>query len=649
MSKKDSNFFEEHIEKIILAAVGLVCLWLFVTRVLFSPDYVEYDNDKFDSGAIDNYISKQAVVLENKLNRNPEPKQPYKPRVDDFIALLDSSIRDIDISLYPPQPIITSKGVSDNRVYRVPRVGEVNEVSVEHIRTVAYVPKGGIGEGNVYGPDNSEPNDIDFVTVEAKFDVSGLYKRFNESFAGEYVQSDWRDPCLANPVFAAVQLQRQKLLSDGSWSDWQTVPRSKIDPRKGMFEVIEDVNDLPSGGVKVRLLQFDDAGVRIDLLQPGAYQIASAKEEWFPPSLHRKYVEYQKEMDVMGRREAAAVKKEEREGERSERRSKMAGTKTRPTGGIGSPSGVGAPMDGGRTGAPVTAPVRKTPPGRSQAERGSEKERPQKSKEVSKTIDDVYREFDEISITESKDIAKMDKPLLFWAQDDTVEAGKSYRYRIRLGVFNPIAGTNQFSEQDKSLKNKVVLWSEFSDATETVDIPGTLYFFPREIQEAARIVTVQVSRYVLGYWYSKDFTVKQGELIGKIGEYKITEEEEKRAVTVPKAVDYATGAVLVDIIPVNDWSGGTNLRARHFFDMLYSFNGEDIERLPIKSRYWAEALQSKFNEIKKVEKEPKEPLRSWGGREGERRRVPLPGVEGAPRGSTPDRPDYVPGYKPRGQ
>jgi hypothetical protein len=615
MSKKDSNFFEEHIEKIVLAVVGLVCLWLFITRVLFSPYYIEYDNDKFDPGAIDNYISKQAAVLENKLNRKPEPKQPYQPRVDDFIARFDSAISDINIGLGLPQPIISSKGISDNRVYRIPLIGEINEVSAEHIRTVAYVPNGKVGEENVYGPDNSEPNDIDFVTVEAKFDVSGLYKRFNTSFAGGDIQQDWRDPCLAKPVFASVQLQRQKLLSDGSWSDWQTVPRSKIDPCKKMFEVIEDINDLPAGGIKVRLLQFDDAGVRIDLLQPEAYRIASAKEEWFPPSLHGKYVEYQKEIDVIKRREAAAGKKEAREGERSERRSRPAGTKTRPAGEKGSQSGVGAPMGMEGEGGPITpAPVRKTPPTRgSQPERKSEKERPQKSKEVSKTIDDVYQKFDEISITESTDIAKMDKPLLFWAYDDTVEPGK-YRYRIRLGVFNPIAGTNQFGERDKSLKNKVILWSEFSDATEAVDIPRTLYFFPREVQEATKAVTVQVSRYVLGYWYSKDFTVKQGELIGKVGEYKITEEEESKKVTVPQTVDYTTGEVVVDMVPVTDWSGGNNLHVNHFFDLLYSFNGKDIERLPIKSRYWTEALQNKFNAIKKDEKEPKEPLRAWEGK-----------------------------------
>jgi hypothetical protein len=609
MSKKDSNFFEEHVEKIVLAVAVVGCIVLSYFFVINSPDTVNYDGQRIGPGDIDNYIlNKQVAALESKLNRKPEPKQPYQPRVDNFIARLNSAIPDIDVGLSLPQPIICPKDITDDRVYRIPRIGEVNEVLAEHIRTVAYVPNGEVDEKNVYSPDNSKPNDVDFVTVEAKFDVSGLYNRFNASFAGAGIPQAWRDPHLAKLVFASVQLQRQNLLSDGSWSDWQTVPRSKIDSRKRMFEVIEDINDLPAGGIKVRLLQFDDAIVTKDLLQPEAYRIASAKEEWFPPSLHEKYLEYQREIDIIKRREVAAGKREEREAVRSERRSKQAAAKTLPTEGI---VGQGE-MEGYAPSAPATA--RKTLPTRaSQPERKTEKERPQKSKEVSKTIDDIYREFKDVSITDSTDIAKMDKPLLFWAYDDTVKPGK-YRYKIRLGVFNPIAGTNQFSERDKSLKNKVILWSEFSDATETVDIPEMLYFFPREIQEATKAVTVQVSKYVLGYWYSKDFTVKQGELIGKVGEYKITEDEESKKVTVPPMVDYTTGAVAVDIVPVSDWSGGNNLHVNHFFDLLYSYNGKDIEHRPIKSRYWSEALQNKFNEIRKDEKEPKEPLRNWEGR-----------------------------------
>ena len=108
-----------------------------------------------------------------------------------------------------------------------------------------------------------------------------------------------------------------------------------------------------------------------------------------------------------------------------------------------------------------------------------------------------------------------------------------------------------------------------------------------------------------------------------------------------QTVDYTTGAVVVDMVPVTDWSGGNNLHVNRFFDLLYSLNGKDIERRPIKSRYWTEALQNKFNEIKRCEKEPKEPLRAWENRPGERGRVPAQGVEGVPPGAPP-------GYRPPG-
>ena len=269
-------------------------------------------------------------------------------------------------------------------------------------------------------------------------------------------------------------------------------------------------------------------------------------------------------------------------------------------------------------------PGRRTSLRRNRNVRRGEKERPERSKEFAKiTVDDIYEELKEIQITDESDLAKMREPLVFWAHDDTAEPGKSYRYRIRLGIFNPVAGTEQFSEQYKSLKNDVILWSAFSDVTKPVDIPARLYFFPHEIQQAAKIVTVTVCRYVLGYWYSRDFMVKQGEVIGKAVDYDGAEVED--GVVVPETIDYSTGAVLVDVMPVNDWSGAKNLRARLYFDMLYSFDGDNIERMPIKSMYWAEGLQARFNEIRKSEREPKEPLRGWGGRVGRRERAITPG------------------------
>ena len=628
MSKKAGNFFERHIEKVVLVVVGIVCIWLLVTRVIISPNRVEYDGRKFSAGDIDVYINRQAELLESKVDRKPEEKPPYKPRLDEYVALMNSAVNSIDADIALPLPGKVAEAGS-KKTYRMPPIGTVSDLRVEHIRAVAYVPTEKVNEENTYDVAGHEPKDIDFVTVEAKFNVAALCKSFFESFAGKDVREEWRDPCLAVPVFAAVELQRQEQLADGSWSDWKVMPRTQIDHSKKLFEIIEDVKSLPAGGLKVRLFHFNNPEVRTELLQPRAYMIASAKEEWFPPSLHKEFVKHQQTLRLQEKREVRATEKETRERDRQQllatRGGKPMETKTYSS----SPSEEPTENMWGATGSSTTT-TRKLPVTKSGSEtRETRSEKPEKVKEVLKPTFDVYGEFNKISLGGKSDLTKMHEPLVLWAHDDTVEPDKIYRYRIRLGVFNPMAGTNQFYKQDEDLKDKVILWSDFSDVTENVTIPGMLYFFPVEVQEAAKTVTVQVASYALGYWHTKDFMVRIGEVIGK--EMGTEAANDANKVTAPQTINYSTGALLVDVVPVNDWLRARTLTGRRYFDMLYTSDGININRMPIRQKYWLEGLQAKFGEIRRSLKEPREPLRDWNVGPTQLGR-PIRTLEGGPDG-----------------
>jgi hypothetical protein len=311
-------------------------------------------------------------------------------------------------------------------------------------------------------------------------------------------------------------------------------------------------------------------------------------------------------------------------------------------------------------------------------------------------INDVYNELNSIFITPTTDLSRMRQPLVFWAHDDTTEPRKTYRYRIRLGVFNPIVERDQSFDklrmvskvepQDKGTRlgggraeagqTNIILWSEFSSPTQPIEIPGVVYFFAKGIQEAAKKVTVQVSKYMMGYWHSEDFLVGQGETIGKVVEPQwdtprgiLSKPVEAKPgfdslrpafgevsprggrgepVTVvqprppsvlpggrrgerlvegrtpldttppvpemPMTIDYSTGAVLVDVVLVNDWSSGSgkNMFARYYYDMLYSFDGVNIERTPVDIKYWTAELRAAYVEIVNSQKEPREPLRPFG-------------------------------------
>lgn len=234
----------------------------------------------------------------------------------------------------------------------------------------------------------------------------------------------------------------------------------------------------------------------------------------------------------------------------------------------------------------------------------------------------IYDEFNKMLLRDS-DVENLHEEATFWAHDDTVEPGNSYRYRVRVGVFNPVAGTGQVRSEDAAYENKVILWSDFSDVTETVAIPRRVYFFPINVQEAAKAVEVQVCRYELGYWYTEQFMVKRGEVIGKTAKVTPSEQKQKREqeqmlmqvqekeVSLPEKIDYTTGAVLVDLVAINDWAGGKNLQQRQYFDMLYSYDGSDIERIAAKLMYWPDEVRAKYSEIRAMEKRPKVAFRAW--------------------------------------
>ncbi|MHC4193432.1 MAG: hypothetical protein ACYSP9_04565, partial [Planctomycetota bacterium] len=233
MSKKRDNLFERHIDKAVLGVVGLLSLWLLWVFILGNPYAVEYDSVKLGPGEIDNHIKNQEVQqLLSKLDDAPKPKSYTKNRGAEFSRMVACSIKNIADDVYFPIPGYGRKVSVDSRIYVLPDVGEVSDVLVERLRSAVYVPTEPVGAGNPYGMALTEFGDIDLVTVEASFGVPSLYKNFGQCFSGRQVRRDWQDKNLAKPVFAAVGLERQRELDDGSFGEWQEVKRTKVDNLK---------------------------------------------------------------------------------------------------------------------------------------------------------------------------------------------------------------------------------------------------------------------------------------------------------------------------------------------------------------------------------------------------------------------------------
>jgi hypothetical protein len=77
--------------------------------------------------------------------------------------------------------------------------------------------------------------------------------------------------------------------------------------------------------------------------------------------------------------------------------------------------------------------------------------------------------------------------------------------------------------------------------------------------------------------------------------------------------------------------------ARHYFDMLYSFDGIKLERTTIGAKYWAADLRATYAEIQNLQKQPPEPLRPWGSGAPTGLRPTLPGSRYRESGGYDDR------------
>jgi hypothetical protein len=711
------RFCENHVEKIVLVLVSVVCAWLFFTRVIFSPNVVEVNGKTYAPGQVDAEVLERAKALQQRLQSDDgaETARAFDPlshtRIDanhpanvlgrplpqGFVGLFESPLSHLDLDVPAAMPS-TAMAKGGDRRYVLPSIPPVTDVALNHIRAAAYVPVQELTPELNYDKAEHEPNDVDLVTVEAQFDVAALYRQFNAHFAGEEVaKEEWRDPCLAEPVLAAVQLQRRRLLDNGTWSDWREVPRSRTEANRELFQVHETLDQLPPGGLKVRLMQFDNQAITMDLLQPEAYRIATADEEWFPPSFYDKFKSVQKKIAIEERREEREAERERRDQTTSGRRRDTAGgfdgrsttgsggryrSSSRRGGDTGYSRSRGRSRTGdrgGMYGGAQDSRSRRGSRGRRRStagggdmgyqdmmygsELGMEVER-------KPTTDEVYWEFSEKLLDWRTELAELEEPVLLWAFDDSADPGQTYQYRIRVGVFNPVAGTGQLVEKDMDKADQVILWSEFSEVIGPVAIPRRLYFFAKDVKERTKTATVEVARYQLGYWYTQNFQVSPGEVIGHEMEPQERKEREDRRsrsgritgggpagayadyggaypmdmmmpggygygggrdpdeAVIPEVVDYSTGNVLVDLVETNDWAGTPpNLQPRMYHEMLYSVDGAAIERMPVSMRNWPKNLVEAYQSIQTEKRKEREAFKDFK-KGGVRSRVRPPGMEG---------------------
>ncbi len=135
-----------------------------------------------------------------------------------------------------------------------------------------------------------------------------------------------------------------------------------------------------------------------------------------------------------------------------------------------------------------------------------------------------------------------DNKVDLWAIDFQAQPGQTYRYRVRVGVVNPLFNkTNLPKEQLEEHQSKFLLFSNYSDWTKPVTIERLQHFFVigGNRNPAPGSVSFEVWKFHDGLWRNEEFRAAPGDPIGGLRTVRAPGIE-------PADVDFYTGAVLVD-------------------------------------------------------------------------------------------------------
>jgi hypothetical protein len=592
MRRTKGSLIELIADKAVLAIAAIAALWVLFSFIIGSPT-IEYAGQKLSPGRIDKAVNEKASNLQKGLMKEPVDSNTYQPKKPAYTALINDSIKGVKTDiLFPKAPYSKGTTVTANRIYQLPGIENISTPILASARMAAFVPTEELGGDLTYENINTKLADVDLVTIESSIDAKKLYDSFRTSFAGKNMPEEWRIEQYAKPVFAVVELQRRTEQPDGAWSQWAAVPRTKVCHLKKALELPKKADEYE---IQIAMVQFAKTEIMKEILQPSVYDNAIPAEPWLCPTL---YNEREKRFE----KEAAERKKQELEAERASRLSERAAqTATRPSTATRSTMpGTGMAPD--RREMPGTAPTR-TQPVRQPVTSRPPVNRTSVTDQAEPAASELQL-FKELMLTENSKPGEMEK-LTFWAHDDTTKPGEKYQYRIRIGVFNPIAGTNWLNEEQKDLQDKTVLYSNFSEPTETVEIPQRLRFFATGIREVEkgytvdRTVEVKVARYTLGNWVIKTFNLKNGEQIGTVVDAAETRLAD--AGIEIDTIDFFTGAIMVDVRRVTEWVGARVLRQRDFYELIYSQNGNTIQTMPIRERFWSDEITKSYKEITQAE------------------------------------------------
>ncbi len=571
MAKKGSlSLVEQHLEKGILGLAVAFMVALAVYFLILEPSTVDYGGQPIGPSELDEAILRDAEALQQAVDR----KRRDVPEVPAYSRQLEQRFRagtlgapqdggprvpaNVEVAAVFGQPLPSLPTTPDEDIVLVKPLPPTAPVLRTGISLVNHRPTYGTGAprgGATFGTmtDEGEVKELSWVTLGAWFPAGA---QRNEMTKAGYA------PYRAKVYVVGMDVQRQEVTASGEYTEWMDVPPSKAVRRvEAPMPVYDDrTGDVLNQDLVSQTLE-EIKLAQVDLMEPAFYEV-EAGDEWMMPPL-----------------EGLGANVEEIEGQPVEPPPPLPkgteGGEQRGGGGGFRPGGGG----GGGDGADAKKEARDDLRDAIRAKRNkdwSEAKRAAKRVLDNAAASRSQRRQAQKIIREAERATKPQKPQgttpgatfggtqnltqqreqlvrnpeneqqpAVWFHDDAVQPGKTYRYRMRVNLWNRYVGRRS-SLRNPEQADQPVLVGEWSLPSAPITVAPKRHFFvtgPSFGEPAAR---VDVFTWHKGNWLRENFIVRAGEVIGEVKDVKAGKiNEDGRAVREP--VDFTTDALVLDV------------------------------------------------------------------------------------------------------
>src|ERR1043165_1699439 len=550
MKLKGVNFFEQHVEKLVLGTVSVVFLGVVAMQFLYEPNKIKVGNASYSPGSAFEPVEKKAQEIKAKINASADdlnlPPVPKVALVDQFKTKHNGPVA--------PSPTIVAFGRdlkiegTENKGVTPKGTTLVNALAVPAPTSTAAVPF-----RTTFDPVETlsypelkkllpaeQPFDKAAVSVETHFDGTALKAALlGESGADKSVPMPvlwWREQMES----LGVKLERQEQIAGGQWGKEQEVPPI---PGHGVPDLLKNVKSPSDLQDAVSIARTPTATEEIQ--RPEFYHTI-AGVAWKPPADMAKGAgaaqnpEVKKLLDARKR----DLDDQDRQKKALDAAEKSATSSNRnvppPTTGGGGAGKGGSGGGGGGIQAPTKDPVE-----------GLEKTRKPYLDKLKRLEDSLAKNEEALkalgvdtkgnplpaapAVPGAANAAAPAKGLLdnadvhLWGHDLTAEPGKTYRYRVKVVVTNPAFGRNgALVAEQQDLAKTPVIESAPSAWTDPVNVLADKYFFitsatEGDSQSPAR-ATAELYQFFYGYYRkSQPLYLEPGDVL--TAEVKLPEKE----------------------------------------------------------------------------------------------------------------------------